>query len=244
MEPERLEATTLPRVAECGPVIRLVASQRRTALVDVLANVESPDSDLRFWATYLLTELIYPDAVGPAVTRAFDPDPRIRRVARAAVRALAEVYPQQVVDRVAEIANSVGDSRRLSAIETLGESREPLAVTVLVPLLEQDEEVALAAHAALVLITQQDFGSALDRWTSWWEQKKGRHRIEWLIDSLMHDQRALRASANEELRTVTKEHLGYYEDSPRRERERAQTKYREWWETVGRVRFSRASQRG
>jgi hypothetical protein len=82
------------------------------------------------------------------------------------------------------------------------------------------------------------------RWAAWWQANSGRHRLEWLIDSLMHEQRALRAASSEELRLLTKEYFGYYDDLPKRERERAQARYREWWETIGRVRFSRAATRG
>ncbi|MDF2695327.1 MAG: hypothetical protein K0S65_3710, partial [Labilithrix sp.] len=245
IEAERLESAQLPRVAECGPVIRLIASQRRTALPFVLAHVEGADIESRFWATYLLTELVYPDAIDSAIARTFDEDTRIRRVARAATRALAEAHPQPVVERLGEIANTQSVFRRVQAVDALGETREPLAVPVLLPLLEDDADaVVTATRGALVMITQQDFGRDTDRWLSWWSQNRTRHRIEWLIDSLMHDQRALRGSASDELRTITKEYFAYYDDLPKRERERAQSRYREWWENIGRVRFSRASTRG
>src|SRR5262249_33087311 len=74
IEAERLEANHLPRVAECGPVVRLIASQRRTALPFVLTQVASTEVEARFWATYLLTELVYPDAIDPAIARTFDED--------------------------------------------------------------------------------------------------------------------------------------------------------------------------
>ena len=245
IEPERLEGAVLPRVAECGPVIRLIASQRRTALPFVLSHVQGADAEARFWATYLLTELVYPDAIDAAIARTFDEDARVRRVARAAARALAEAHPQPVVERLGEIANTQSVVRRVQAIEALGETREPLAVPVLMPLLEDDvEDVAVAARAALVIITQQDFARDTEKWLGWWGENRGRHRLEWLIDSLMHEQRALRGSASDELRTITKEYFAYYDDLPKRERERAQSRYREWWENVGRVRFSRASTRG
>jgi Type II secretion system (T2SS), protein E, N-terminal domain len=245
IEPERLEGNQLPRVAECGPVIRLVASQRRTALPFVLAHVEGSDPDLRFWATYLLTELVYPDAIDAAVARALDESSRVRRAARAAVRALAEAHPQPVVERLGEIAKTQSVLRRVQAVDALGETREPLAVAVLLSLLEDDADaVVTAARAALVLIAQQDFGRDRERWQTWWSANRHRHRIEWLIDALMHDQRALRGSASDELRTITKEYFAYYDDLPKRERERAQARYREWWENIGRVRFSRASTRG
>jgi hypothetical protein len=246
IEPERLATGPLPRVAECGPIIRLVASQRRTALPFVLSHIEA-DVERRFWATYLLTELVYPDAIDAAVARAFDDDDLVRRAARAAVRALAESHPQPVIDRLGDVAKGENEHqlRRIRAVEALGEAREPLAIGVLLPLMGSGTpEVVAAVRAALVTITGQDFGLDAGKWSAWWETNKPRHRLEWLIDALMHDQRALRGAACDELRTITKEYFAYYDDLPKRERERAQARYREWWDKEGKVRFSRASTRG
>ena len=245
---ELLADGPLPRVAECGPVLRLVASQRRTALPFVLSHVEDPDLDKRFWATYLLTELLYPDVLDPIVQRVFDAEPRVRRAARAAARAFAEGHPGAIVDRFELVAMDGAEplERRVLAIEVLGEMREALAVPALIPLLDDpNAKVVTAVRAALGSITRQDYGASSAKWHAWWEPNKDRHRLEWLIDALMNEQPNLRAAAGEELKTITKEYFGYYDDLPRRERERAQTRYREWWNTVGRVRFSRsASPRG
>jgi hypothetical protein len=245
---ELLPDGPLPRVAECGPVLRLVASQRRTALPFVLSHVEDSDVEKRFWATYLLTELLYPDVLDPIVQRVFDDEPRVRRAARAAARAFAEGHPGAIVERLELIAMDGGEAleRRVLAVEALGEMREALAVPALIPLLDDPStQIVAAVRAALVSIARQDFGASSAKWQAWWEPNKDRHRLEWLIDALMHEQAALRAAAGEELKTITKEYFGYYDDLPKRERERAQTRYREWWNTVGRVRFSRsASPRG
>ena len=99
-------------------------------------------------------------------------------------------------------------------------------------------------RSALALVTRQDFGTDAKRWLAWWAENKERHRLEWLIDSLMHEQAAVRAAAGEELKAITKEFFGYHDDLPRRERERAQARYREWWASVGRVKHSRAATRG
>ena len=245
VEPERLDGDDLPRVADCGPIIRLIASQRRTALPFVLAHVEAPDPESRFWATYLLTELVYPDAIDAAVARAFDDDSRVRRAARAAIHALAEAHPQAVVERLGEFTLAQTVDLRIRAIEALAETRDAGAIHVLLPLLEEPiAEVAAATQTALIRISRQDFGLDIDKWTAWWDANKGRHRLEWLMDSLMHEHRRLRGLAGEELKWVTKESFGYYDDLPRRERERSQAKFREWWDNIGRVRFSRASTRG
>ncbi len=246
IERHLLDEGPLPRVAECGPVLRLVASQRRTALPFVLSHVEDPVVENRFWATYLLTELVYPDTLDPILARVFDEEPRVRRAARAAARAFADVHPSLIVERLELVAMdaAVARERRLLAIEALGETREATAVPALIRLLgDPDAQIVTAVRAALTAITRQDFGgsSATQKWQAWWDANRERHRLEWLIDALMHDQAALRAAAGEELKTTTKEYFGYYDDLPKRERERAQSRYREWWNSVGRVRFSRAS---
>jgi HEAT repeat protein len=246
IERHLLDEGPLPRVAECGPVLRLVASQRRTALPFVLSHVEDPVVENRFWATYLLTELVYPDTLEPILARVFDEEPRVRRAARAAARAFADVHPSMIVERLELVAMdaAVARGRRLLAIEALGETREPGAVPALIRLLsDPDGEIATAVRSALTAITRQDFGgpSAAQKWQAWWDANRERHRLEWLIDALMHEHAALRAAAGEELKTTTKEYFGYYDDLPKRERERAQSRYREWWNSVGRVRFSRAS---
>jgi hypothetical protein len=54
----------------------------------------------------------------------------------------------------------------------------------------------------------------------------------------MHDQPPVRRASGDELKLVTKEYFGYYDDLPKRERERAQALYRSWWEREGRQRFT------
>jgi hypothetical protein len=244
---DRLADGPLPRVAECGPVLRLVASQRRTALPFVLSHVTDSQVEKRFWATYLLTELVYADVLEPIVNGIFDEEPRVRRAARAAARAFADAHPSTMVERLELLAMDGGEKleRRTLAIEAMGETREPLAVPALVPLLDDpSSEIAAAARTALVSIARQDFGTSSENWRAWWTQNRDRHRLEWLIDALMHDHAIVRAAAGEELKTISKEYFGYDDDLPKRERERVQARYREWWTNVGRVRFSRWSSRG
>jgi hypothetical protein len=239
----KLEDGVLPRVGECGPVLRLVSSQRRTALPSVLALVEDPNDERRFWATYLLTELVYADAIEPALRRLFDDEPRVRRAARAALRVLAEAHPTTIVERLETLAKdkSTGPSRRARAATGLGDTREALAVPAAIRLLgDRSGEVAAAAHKALVVLTRQDLGMDEDKWSAWWSKNEGRHRFEWLVDALTHDQAQIRGAAGEELKTLTKEYFGYYDDMPKREREKVQQKYRDWWNNIGRVRFTRS----
>jgi hypothetical protein len=228
------------RVGECGPILRLIAGQRRVALPFVLARVNATNPDERFWATFLLTELAYPEAVPAIVARLFDEEERTRKVARLAARVVGESAREALV---AELDRIVHDPRaevkdRVAIMQTLGELRDSAVVPVVVGFVDADSDaVADAAWRALCVVSRQDFGADKRRWLAWWSSNSSRHRVEWLIDALTHDRSAIRKAAAEELKTITREYFGYYEDLPKRERERAQQRYRDWWRSEGRWRF-------
>lgn len=232
-----------PRVSACGPILRLIAGQRRVALPFVLAQVDDADPDRRFWATFLLTELSYPEAVPAIVARLFDEHEQTRRVARLAAKAVAEAARESLISELDRIVRDpeASQQKRLATMDTLGEMRDALVVPVLIAALGDDvEPVALAARRALMTVVRQDFGRDTRRWLAWWSSNSPRHRVEWLIDALTHDHSPMRRAAAEELKAVTKEFFGYYEDLPKRERERAQQRYRDWWRSEGRARFRRS----
>ncbi len=130
------------------------------------------------------------------------------------------------------------NSQRLGAIEMLAELRHPQAVSALVRTLENNpQEIVNAARAALVTITRQDFGENGSDWLAFYRENSSRHRIEWLIDALTHESAEIRRAAGEELKTLTREYFGYYDDLPPGQRAHAQEKYREWWEARGKARF-------
>ena len=231
-----------PRVGDCGPILRLIAGQRRVALPFVLAHVDDPDPDRRFWATFLLTELAYAEAVPAIVARLFDEREQTRRVARLAAKAVGNGARELLVEELDRIVRDpdASQEKRVATIDTLGEMRDALVVPVLIGALGADiETLALAARRALMIVVRQDFGRDTRRWLAWWSSNSSRHRVEWLIDALTHDHSPMRRAAAEELKVITKEFFGYYEDLPKRERERAQQRYRDWWKSEGRARFRR-----
>lgn len=229
-----------PTVSACSSVLRLIVAQRRIALPFVLPHLNVTDETERFWATFLITELPYVEALAGMLPRLHDPVDRIRRAARLAMKAIDRAHAEVVARELGKIVKDDGAERQRRAlmIDVLEELRTPHAVPALIHALSADsEELAQVARQALVAITRQDFGSDRQRWAEWWTKNASRHRIEWLIDSLVHDQPSLRNAAGEELKFLTKEYFGYYDDLPRRERDKAQTRYREWWEKTGRAKF-------
>lgn len=233
----------LPAASQCGPVLELLVAFRRPALPFVSGRISSPDPEIRFWAAHVLGELRYPEAATALLPRLFDDDPAVRRVARRSAASLvgAGAAGVPVLKGLEDIAHNREEPapHRVLAIETMGEIRATsLVAPLVVALADPTEDVADAARRALLLITRQDFGRDAVRWQEWWIQNGDRHRIEWLIDALAHDQPSLRRAAGDELKLVTREYFGYYDDLPKRERERAQSLYRGWWEREGRARFS------
>jgi hypothetical protein len=229
-----------PRASECGPLLRLVARERKVALPFVLERLSDPDPETRGWATHLLCELAYDEAIPHVLARLRDPDACTRASAVQAIAAVARASPDEVRDAIKDLAVSADSADRAGAFAAMARLRQPAFVPDLMrALADGDERVVAAAHEALVQVTWQDFGSDALPWLKWWEQNGSLHRIEWLIDSLTNEVSEIRRGAGEELRAMTREYFGYSNDLPPRDRERAQQRYRDWWITEGRTRFRR-----
>jgi hypothetical protein len=232
----------LPAASQCGPILELTVAFRRAALPFVSGRISSPDPEIRFWSAHVLGELRYPEAATALLPRLFDDDASVRRVARRSAAALvgAGAAGTPVLKGLEDIVKNREEPvpNRVLAIETMGEIRATSMVPPLIAALtEPSEEIVDGARRALLVIARQDFGRDQRKWQAWWGESGSRHRIEWLIDALMHEQPSLRRAAGDELKTLTKEYFGYYDDLPKRERERAQSLYRDWWEREGKVRF-------
>ncbi len=224
VERERVVLTGHPaRASECGPILRLVARERKVALPFVLERLSDPNPEARGWATHLLCELPYVEAVPYALERLRDPDAGIRTSAAHAVAAVAKAFPDQTRDAIRQMLAGADVSARVSAIRAIARLRLTILVGDLIESLEDpDERIATSAHDSVVHVTCQDFGSGPQPWREWWEANASRHRVEWLIDALTHDVSEIRRSAGEELRATTREYFGYSSELPPRDRERAQ----------------------
>jgi HEAT repeat protein len=156
---------------------------------------------------------------------------------------MVEVAHEALFAEIGRIVREPTTSRtaRLGLLEALGDMREAKAVALLIGHLgDEDPEVSTVARRALIAITRQDYASDTRKWLAWWGQNSSRHRIEWLIDALSDETPGIRRAAGEELKTLTQETFGYYDDLPKRERERAQQRFRDWWASEGRARFVRS----
>jgi hypothetical protein len=231
-----------PRASDCGPLRKVLARIGPKAASMVAVRASDTDPAIRAWATRLLGEMPSADSAEAVALRFLDQDIEVRRAALAAGRMLhghptaSESLSNSLSDVLADPAKT--DEVRHMAIEAIADLREARAIPGLIRALESgSNEIRRSAHWALVVLTRQDFKDDPAFWEAWWIENSARHRIEWLIDALMHAEQEIRRAAGDELKSSTKEYFGYYDDLSPRERERAQGRYRDWWNSKGKLRF-------
>ena len=227
----------IPAGRDLSPIARAFVAFGQRSVDYVIPLLEHEDPDTRYYATILAAEFVHPDLVQPMGRRLFDPDPGVRNNAYRALSVLyaCEAEFMQLIER---LRASARDGRKLVpqviSIEALGRLRDADSFEFFVTLLDSPENpVIRAAHASLVRLSCQDFGTSKKKWTAWFNKHGGRHRVEWLIDALTHSDERLRRRASDELKHLTQEYFGYDPGSSKKEREAAQKKYRTWWQSVG-----------
>ncbi len=236
----------VPTAAQAGPLLGLLVELGRLALRDILARLGDPIAETRFWAAWLLTEIVDSESAAPLVPRLVDDDLAVRRAAGIAARCLLDHHAQVrgVVDTIVEPLTGVlldpgaPVPLRIRAACALGELREQYGVEGLILGLEAREpEIAAAVHDALVTITRQNPVARGESWPAWFAKQGQRARLEWLIDALLEEDLSLREAAALELKEKTKVYFGYYANLPLPERVLAHRRYRTWWRDEGRKLF-------
>jgi hypothetical protein len=231
-----------PRASDCGPLLKVLARIGPKAAGVLAVRSNDKDSTTRAWATRLLGEMPCLDAARAITRRFVDDDAEVRRAALAAGRML-QAHPGAGAVLASTLSEMLLDSTRQDrlqhmVIEAIADLREARAVPALATLLATGSpEIQRSAHWALVVLARTDYADNAAAWDEWWRVNSSRHRIEWLIDALMHESQEIRRAAGDELKSLTKEYFGYYDDLPARERERAQKRYRDWWDSKGKARF-------
>lgn len=232
----------LPRGRDVSAIARALVAFRDRAAPYLVTALDGREADVRFYATLVASELLHPVLLPALGRRVFDSDQGTRTLSLDVIR-LYRGYDRELEPIVKEIrvaARIAGKDpvKRRIAVRALGELRDARAIELLIELIDDDdEELSRESLRSLVLITRQDLGTSQRKWTQWVERNGANHRIEWLIDALLHDDEKMRAAAGEELKQITQQYYGYHPSLPKRDREVAQRKYREWWATEGQHRF-------
>jgi HEAT repeat protein len=228
----------LPRGRDISAIARTLVVFGERAVPYVVSLLHSRETETRFYATLLVAEFLHRDLLAPTVDRLFDPDAGIRALALDVFR-MFRPLTKPYLEALDALRNEVSvprkdASRRPIAVRVLGELRDEKSVTSFIELLRlPDRELSTAVRRSLVLVTRQDFGDSQRKWVTWFEKNHSRHRVEWLMDALLHNEEEIRSAAAEELKQLTQQYFGYHPGLPKREREIVQKKYRSWWETEG-----------
>jgi len=178
---KRQPISELPRPADCGPVLRIVAAMRRLALPFLAVRSGDAEVEVRFWATYLLGELNYADAGQALFPRLFDESTAVRKIAVRAARNLLGAGDggaplRKSLERLV-IYSDEPEPRRVAAIDALAELRIYRAVPALIAALADPSfAVSDAAGRALTLVTRLQLGHDAKKWHDWWESK-GQKRL-------------------------------------------------------------------
>jgi len=225
------------RAAQYGGLLELVIRLGSIASELLIEKMSAPQRDIRFYATVCTMELRPRNAVFALVERLFDQDYGVRACA---IEALSG-YP------VADLDHALARSRRAvhsSDPEVVGAAATAIvelgdvdAIADLIGVIERSDRGGEHARKALLSLTAQDFGPSEKRWRKWHETARTRHRIEWLIESLLHKEDGVREVAINMLRRLTGEYFGYHHDLPRKERELAAERWAAWWRETGQRRF-------
>jgi hypothetical protein len=230
----------LPPVAKHGPLLKTLVKFDKKVVPHILPLFESLDSDVRFYATYLFSELRYPDALGALTARVFDNDRQVRGLATEVIRTFSYYseyhWAMRELISAFESANASMDTKRIAAT-AIGDLCEPTAVGALVRMLRADDSVLIdRCQKALVKITFADFGFSERRWEFWWDAHKEKHRIEWAIESMTHGKAQIRSAAYQELvKNVGSAVKWPGADPSPRECQLLQDQLLAWWKREGRT---------
>jgi hypothetical protein len=231
------------RASECGPLLQALANIGSPAVPDILRSSENQDARVRRWATLLLGEIPGPEACRAVIQRLADDVPRVHQAALDAARLLlsssaANLFRKTLFE-VAE-AEDAPLALRLRTLEHVARLRDSASVPRLISFLSLDTEpVVHKALWVLTVVTRQDFGRDVSAWNQWWQSHQSKHRFQWLIEALDHSDVRIRKAAADELQVEAKDSFGYSEQLPQPERQAAQQRYQQWWDTTGARRFGR-----
>jgi hypothetical protein len=196
--------------------------------------LKSDDPETRYYATLVATELPHPLLIEPLAAALFDDD---QGVSRSALHALEVFHEQEGVEGLKEslralaTATDTDQRSRLLAMRALAVLRDEECIEALMGALSERSVLGEAAWRVLRMLTAQDFGDREAEWRDWFEDNGGRSRVEWLIDSLDHEDPEIRAIASRDLIRASSQDYGYRVNMPRDDRVAIRERYRLWWST-------------
>ncbi len=223
-----------PRGRSVSALCRTFVKFGHAAAPYVAELLKSDDPEVRYYATLVAAELPHPVVIEPLAAALFDDD---QGVSRSALYALEVFHEQEGVEGLKEslralaVASDSDQRSRLLAMRALAVLRDEGCVASLIPVLTAHSVLGEAAWRVLRMLTAQDFSASEADWSTWYSENRDRARVEWLIDSLDHDEPEIRAIASRDLKRASAQDYGYRVDMPSDQRQAIQERYRLWWST-------------
>ena len=182
-----------------------------------------------------LAEMPVQAAIDPLGERLFDRAEEVRGAAATALRNFPPSMALSTLRGRLRDALDGGDAKGVQqAAEALGELRDVQAVPQLIELLDHRDPLLVdAVGRALQAITKQDFGRSRFRWNGWWRRHQAEPRLQWLLAGLCHPSAVIRATAQDELLSMSGDVASYRYDQPRDERDVAVRRWVNWWQAQG-----------
>jgi hypothetical protein len=224
--------TQPPRGRSVSALCRTLVAFGEPAVPYVAELLKDEDPETRYYATLVAAELPHALLVEPLAATLFDDD---QGVSRSALYALEAFQEQDGVEelkqslRALAVASDADQRSRLLSMRALAVLRDEECIATLIPALGERSTLGEAAWRVLRMLTGQDFGTDEEAWRAWYERNGSRPRIEWLIESLGHDDPECRRIASCDLIRMSGEDFGFDVDLPDDERHTIITRYRQWW---------------
>lgn len=221
----------LPRAQECSSIVEILVKLGRSSIPDLAPLLQHKNLDIRFFATYLLSELVYPESAALLANQLSDDEQEIRNIAvQTLLRFQRTEQYNYVLEALRQDLENLDPRPCRAAIKALAALGDGMSVPAIVDLLQDaDEGIIETARTALVTLTRQNFGNQHRKWEKWWHRNHFRDRMEWLMDGLVHKDPEIRFAAAEELDEISGLSFGYRFDMPRAEQEEIRKKYLQWW---------------
>jgi hypothetical protein len=225
-----------PRGRSVSGLCRTLVAFDSAAVPYIGALLKSDDPETRYYATLVAAELPHPLLVEPLAAMLFDDDQGVSRIA---LHALEVFHEQEGVGalkqslRALALASDTDQRSRLLAMRALAVLRDEECIESLISALSERGVLGEAAWRVLRMLTVQDFSDREADWRTWFADNGGRSRVEWLIDSLDHEDPEIRAIASRDLVRESARDFGYRVNMPRDDRKAIRERYRLWWSERG-----------
>ena len=221
-----------PRGRSISGLCRTLVAFGEPAVPYVVELLKSVDPEIRYYATLVAAELPHPLLVEPLAATLFDDD---QGVSRSALYAFEVFQEQAGIEELKEslralaVASDADQRSRLLAMRALAVLRDTECIEALFPALTEPSVLGEAAWRVLRMLTAQDFGNDESAWRAWFDEHGSRARAEWLIDSLDHEDREIRAIASRDLVRMAGRDYGYRVNMSGDDRRAIRERFRLWW---------------